>query len=77
FHFPERTAPTVFEGGDIGLEASDAYRDGRWCVQVHTRTFARYVHVCAPALLPDIDLFQLAPGAAARIENAAEPHSTA
>ncbi|CAJ8503707.1 beta-mannosidase-like protein [Burkholderia pseudomallei] len=77
FHFPERTAPTVFERGDIGLEASAAYRDGRWCVQVQTRTFARYVHVCAPGLLPDIDWFHLAPGAAARIEFAADPHSPA
>ncbi|KWZ40708.1 beta-mannosidase [Burkholderia savannae] len=75
FHFPERTAPTVFERADIGLEASAAYRDGRWCVDVQTRTFARYVHVSAPGLLPDIDWFHLAPGAAARIELAADPHS--
>ncbi|KVE27006.1 beta-mannosidase [Burkholderia singularis] len=75
FHFPERTAPSVFERGDIGLDARVAHRDGRWQLDVHTHGFARYVHVCAPGLLPADDWFHLAPGATARIELDADPLS--
>lgn len=73
FYFPERTRPSVFERGDIGLEASAAYRNGHWWVDLTTRSVARYVHLDAPGLVPRDDWFHLAPGATARIELTAAP----
>lgn len=65
FYFPDRTAPAVFERGDIGLNASLEQRDGQWWVRVGTRSTARYVQITAPGLLPRDDWFHLGAGATA------------
>ncbi|WP_233807951.1 glycoside hydrolase family 2 protein [Paraburkholderia sp. HP33-1] len=67
FYFPDRTHPSVFERGDIGLEASAECCDGQWWVNIRTLSVARFVQISAPDMLPEDNWFHLAPGAQTRV----------